>query len=106
MTASPRNLLRNARADAGLSQRELARKARTAQSVVARVELGENSPSWNTLVRLLSAAGFTLRTTLERKPVVDRSVLDDVPRILRMTPEQRLEEVAEMSRFIATARRV
>lgn len=106
MAVSPGNLVRNARVDAGLSQRELARRARTAQSVVARVELGENSPSWDTLVRLLSAAGFTLCAMLERKPVVDRSVLDDVPRILRMSPEQRLEEVAEMSRFIGTARRV
>lgn len=99
-------LVKMARVRAGLSQRELARKARTAQSVVARVELGENSPSWDTLMRLLGAAGFKLRTTLERTPVVDRSVLDDVPRILRMTPEQRLEEVAELSRFIAAARRV
>ena len=99
-------LVKMARVRAGLSQRELARKAQTAQSVVARVELGENSPSWDTLMRLLGAAGFKLRTTLEHAPVVDRSVLDDVPRILRMTPEQRLEEVAELSRFIAAARRV
>ena len=99
-------LVKMARVRAGLSQRELARKAQTAQSVVARVELGENSPSWDTLMRLLGAAGFKLRTTLERTPVVDRSVLDYVPRILRMTPEQRLEEVAELSRFIAAARRV
>lgn len=99
-------LLRAARAGAGLSQRELARKARTAQSVVARIELGENSPSWETLMRLLRAAGFKLRATIERIPPVDRSLLDDVPRILRMTPEQRLEEVAEVSRFIAAAHRV
>lgn len=99
-------LLATARTAAGLSQRELARKARTSQSVVARIELGENSPSWQTLMRLLRAAGFRLQATLERVPVVDKSVLDDVPRILRMTPEQRLDEVAAVSRFVASARRV
>lgn len=106
MNNSATELVRAARVGAGLSQRELARKAHTAQSVVARIELGENSPSWDTLMRLLRAAGFKLLATLERVPTVDRSLLDDVPRILRMTPEQRLEEVAAVSRFIAAARRV
>lgn len=99
-------LLRQARAGAGLSQRLLARKARTAQSVVARIELGETSPSWDTLVRLVGASGHRLLATLERVPLVDRSVLDDVPRILGMTPEQRLEEVAEVSRFMVEVQRV
>jgi predicted transcriptional regulator len=100
------DLLREARSSAGLSQRHLARKAATAQSVVARVELGETSPTWDTLVRLVSATGHRLRATVERVPVVDKSILDDVPRILRLTPEQRLEEVAEVSRFMAEVRRV
>ena len=103
---SAAHLLRKARESAGLTQRELARKARTSQSVVARIELGENSPSWDTLSRLLRAAGQSLVPSLERIPVVDRSILDDVPRILRMTPEQRLEEVANVSRFTAAVRRV
>ncbi|MEP6551233.1 MAG: helix-turn-helix domain-containing protein [Gemmatimonadales bacterium] len=98
-------LLTTARTRAGLSQRELARKARTAQSVVARIELGETSPSWSTLGRLLKAAGFRLSTQLQRV-VVDPQRLDDVPRILRLTPEERLLEVAAVSRFIAGARRV
>ena len=94
-----------AREAAGMSQRELARKARTAQSVVARIELGETSPSWSTLNHLLKAAGFSLSTVLKRLEV-DPSLLDDVPRILRLTPEERLREVAQVSRFIAAARRV
>jgi predicted transcriptional regulator len=98
-------LLTSARLRAGLSQRHLARKARTAQSVVARIELGETSPSWTTLVRLLKAAGFHLAAELKRINV-DRSVLDDVPRILSLTPEDRLREVAQVSRFFSAARRV
>ena len=98
-------LLSTARARSGLSQRELASKARTAQSVVARIELGETSPSWTTLARLLKAAGFRLLAGLKRIDV-DPALLDDVPRILRLTPEERLLEVAQVSRFISEARRV
>lgn len=98
--------VKSARAQAGLTQRQLARKARTAQSVVARVESGETSPSLETLTRLLKAAGFNMVAELERIRSIDRSMMDDVPRILRMTPEDRLREVAQMSRFVMAARRV
>jgi predicted transcriptional regulator len=105
-TGTPSDLLRTARTRAAISQRELAEKAGTAQSVVARIELGENSPSWETFTRLIRGAGYVLRAELERVPVVDRSMLDDVPRILAMSPQQRLEEVAQVSRFLTAARRV
>jgi transcriptional regulator with XRE-family HTH domain len=98
-------LLQSARARAGMSQRHLAKKARTAQSVVARIELGETSPSWSTLARLLKAAGFSLSATV-RRISIDPQLLDDVPRILALTPEQRLLEVAQVSRFLSAARRV
>lgn len=106
MATEAGDLVRKARLAAGLSQRELARKARTAQSVVARVEQGETSPTWDTLMRLIRSAGFTLVAHVEQVPTVERSILDDVPRILRMTPEQRLEEVAQVSRFVSAARHV
>lgn len=98
------SLLQTARERAGLSQRELARRARTAQSVVARIELGETSPSLPTLTRLLRAAGFQLTTDVQRVEI-EPSQLDDVPRILALTPEERLREVAQVSRFFAEARR-
>lgn len=98
-------LLREARARAGLTQRELARRARTAQSVVARIERGRTDPSAATLARLLAAAGFELRAELSPLPVADTHMLDDVARILAMTPEQRLLEVRNVSRFVAAARR-
>jgi transcriptional regulator with XRE-family HTH domain len=104
-SAGAAELLSTARVRSGMSQRELARKARTAQSVVARIELGETSPSWLTLKRLLKAAGFGLSSSLERLEV-DPALLDDVPRILRLTPEERLREVAQVSRFVVGARRV
>jgi len=45
---SAARLLIEARQRAGLSQRALARRARTAQSVVACIENGTASPSWQT----------------------------------------------------------
>jgi transcriptional regulator with XRE-family HTH domain len=98
-------LLRDARIRAGLSQRRLAHRAGTAQSVVARVELGETSPGWDTLVRLLAAAGFELRPELDVKPAARSHMLKDVARILALTPEQRLAEVGNVSRFVTLARR-
>jgi len=100
----PATLLRHARLRAGLTQRALAQRAHTAQSVVARIEHGLTSPSWDTLARLLAAAGFELRPTLATKPQGRSHMLDDVARILRLSPEQRLAETHNVSAFIAAAR--
>jgi transcriptional regulator with XRE-family HTH domain len=99
-------LLIEARQRAGLTQRELARRAGTVQSVVARIESGATSPRWNTLVRLLQSAGLDLLARLEPAPVVHSHMLDDVSRILALTPEQRLQELANASRLLSTAHRV
>ena len=55
-------IVRMARETVGLSQRDLAAKARTTQAVVARLELGTDSrvPSLMLLVRLLKAANAHL----------------------------------------------
>src|SRR6266545_2488239 len=98
-------LLRQARTRAGLSQRALARRASTSQSVIARIEAGQSSPTWDTLERLLGAADFDVTAQVEPRVVVGSHMLDDVPRILQMTPEQRLEEVRNVSRFLHEVRR-
>lgn len=98
-------LLRDARFRAGLSQRALAVRAGTAQSVVARIELSQTSPSWDTLDRLLDAAGFSLDADLSLSPVLGGHMLGDVERILGLTPEQRLAELANLSAFVNAVRR-
>jgi transcriptional regulator with XRE-family HTH domain len=103
---APGRLLRQARERAGLTQRQLAERAKTSQSVVARIEQGRVDPSTATLSRLLAAAGFELRTELLALPVADTHMLDDVARILSLTPEERLLEVRNVSRFAAAARHV
>jgi len=106
MPPLPGFLLRTARTRGGLSQRELARRAGSVQSVVARIERGQVSPSWDTLSRLLAAAGFELGAEVMLAVPTQPSGLDDVQRILALTPEQRLEELQNLSRFVAEARRV
>ena len=64
-------LVRDSRRSAGLSQAELARRAKTSQPAVARYEAGAATPSLATLERLLRACGRTLleaeRRTLPRQ---------------------------------------
>jgi len=99
-------LLVFARRSAGLTQRALARRARTSQSVIARIESGAASPSWKTLQRLLNRAGFDLQGPLSPRPGGRSHLLDDVPPVLGLTPEQRLLELHHAARFLADAVRV
>lgn len=55
------NLIKLARRDAGLSQRELARAAGTSQGAIAAYESGRRSPTLETLTRIVRAAGQDLR---------------------------------------------
>ena len=89
-----------------MSQRAMAARAGTAQSVVARIETGATDPSGSTLSRLIAAANCELRCTLEPIVVADTHMLDDVDRILSLSPEDRITEVRNLSRFETAARRV
>ena len=100
----PSALVLDARTHAGLSQRELARRADTAQSVISRIEGGQTSPSWDTLLRIVGAAGFDLETDLTVRPVVGSHMLKDVGRIPGLSPEARLEELANLSAFADSVR--
>ena len=54
-----------ARSHAGLSQDQLARRMRTSQSMVARLESGRGRPSTRTLDRFARATGHRLRISFE-----------------------------------------
>lgn len=56
-------LLRRARRQAGLSQRELADRSGTTQSAISAYESGARHPRSDTLQRLLAAAGHRLSAT-------------------------------------------
>ena len=81
-----------------MSQVELADAAGTYQSVIGRIEAGKSSPSLDTLTRLLNAAGFELRLSLEPTqspdPVIEalKAGIDRAPLIenLRRSVDERL----------------
>jgi ribosome-binding protein aMBF1 (putative translation factor) len=54
-----------ARAHAGLTQEQLARRMHTTQAVIARLESGRVKPSTRTLERLAEATGMKLRISFE-----------------------------------------
>jgi ribosome-binding protein aMBF1 (putative translation factor) len=54
-----------ARANAGLTQEQLAQRMNTTQAVIARLESGRVKPSTRTLERLAAATGMKLRISFE-----------------------------------------
>ncbi len=68
-------LVREMREDAGWTQAELARKAGTTQSVIARLEDAEyTGHSLAMLERIAAACGVALKLHAEKKPHFDREV--------------------------------
>jgi ribosome-binding protein aMBF1 (putative translation factor) len=68
-------LVREMREEAGLTQAELAKKAGTVQSVIARMEDAEyGGRSLAMLERIAGACGVGLRLCAEKKPGFEREV--------------------------------
>ena len=98
-------LVREARASAGLTQRQLAQRAGTAQSAVARYETARALPDLDTLHRLLAACGQRLEL---RAAPVDEAAQRQLRESLRLTPGQRAERnrrVTRLAERAAVARR-
>ena len=83
------DLVREARRRAGLSQRELAERARTTQSAIARLETGRSTPSFDTVLRLVRLCGFDLDVMLVMR---DESDMAQARGLLELTPAQRVVE--------------
>lgn len=58
------SLIKDARLRSGLTQRQLAERAATSQSTIAAYERGRKTPTMETLLRILRAAGLELRMRL------------------------------------------
>lgn len=102
-SSSPaRAMIRSARIAAGLSQVELAKRIGTTQSAVSRWESGKDDPRLTTLASILGACGKRLVLNVESDDV-DRA---QIRQQLAMTPQQRLESVVNLSKTLASAKRI
>ena len=102
VTSIAAELVRTARTEAGLTQAALAARLGTTQSVVSRWERGDDEPRLSTLQRIARACAQRLVLSLEPDDV-DRA---QIRQQLALSPSDRLASVANVSRFVATARRV
>ena len=96
-----RNLVRQARKRAGLTQVALAKRADVAQSTIARIESGTRIPSTDMVERLVRATGLEIRVGLQEPDHETGSLLE---RALRRTPEERLADATRAARFVLRGR--
>ena len=96
-------LVKEMRRRGQLTQRELAERAGTSQSAIAKLEQGASNPTIDTIERWAEAAGFAVQFTLVPLPVVDPVVeryKRDVDRSLlreniRKSVHERLQSLGE-----------
>jgi transcriptional regulator with XRE-family HTH domain len=81
-----RTVLLEARAEARISQRELARRSGVPQAAISRIERGTVSPRVETLDRLLRSCGKDVDLVVRPGTGVDRTLIREN---LRLTPAQR-----------------
>jgi transcriptional regulator with XRE-family HTH domain len=96
------DLVREGRRRAGLTQAELAQRADTTQSAIARLESGRTNPSFDLVLRLLKLCGFRLDVLLDP---YDDSELSQAQANLRRPMEARLENMESALRFIFEGRK-
>ena len=91
------DLLREARLRVGLTQRQLATRAGTSQSAIARWESGAVQPSLERLRELIRACGLELTYGFA---TYDDSYDEWIERYLGLSPEQRIEQALERAAVV------
>jgi transcriptional regulator with XRE-family HTH domain len=71
----PSTLVKQARQAAGLTQAELAKRARMKQPEIARLERAGANPRLSTLKRVVAAAGHNLRLDLDEDFGIDETMI-------------------------------
>lgn len=85
-----------------MTQRELAERAGTTQSAVARLETGRISPSFDTVLRLVALCGFSPDIHLEPDDALHDLSL--AARLLPMDPQQRADRHDQVVAFFEELR--
>jgi transcriptional regulator with XRE-family HTH domain len=94
-------LVREARRRAGLTQTELAVRAGTSQSGIARWESGRTAVSLDDVLRLVRLCGFDLELMLVPR---DESDMAQASRLAELTGQERLERHARLARQLSELR--
>ena len=85
-------LVREARKRQGISQEELARRLRTTQSTIARLESGDTSPRFETILSAIRACGLDLHVSLTGLDLDHRRLIDES---LAMSPARRFDALLD-----------
>lgn len=93
--------VRRLREQSGLSQTELAARVGTTQSAVSRWEHGRDEPRVSTLASIVRACGLTASIVADVD--VDRA---QIRAHLALSPVERLQAAANVSRLRATVRQI
>ncbi len=101
MTSCGGDLIREARRRAGLTQAELAIRAATTQSAVARWESGRNAISLDDIRRLVRLCGFELELMLVPR---DDSDSAQATRLADLSGQERMDRHARVARQLAALR--
>ena len=91
-------IIRSARLHAGLSLREVARRAKTSHATLSRYEDGTIEPSLAVVERVVEACGLEMRVLLTEPMVDDR---DLAASFLRTTPQERAVADGDVLRRVA-----
>jgi transcriptional regulator with XRE-family HTH domain len=101
MTSYGGDLVREARRRAGLTQAELASRAGTTQSAIARWESGRTAVSLDDVRRLVCLCGFDLEVMLAPR---DDSDMAQAARLAALSGRERMDRHARVIRQLAAVR--
>lgn len=96
------DLVREARKRARWTQAELAERAGTTQSAIARIETGESAPSFDSVLRLVRLCGMDLDIMLVER---DDSDWIQAQQLASLTPEDRLRRHQRLASQMLALRR-
>jgi transcriptional regulator with XRE-family HTH domain len=96
------DLIREARRRAGLTQAELATRAGTSQSGIARWESGRTAVSLDDVLRLVRLCGFDLELMLLPR---DDSDMAQAARLADLSGQERMDRHTRLARQLSELRR-
>ena len=102
MATHGNDLVREARRRAALTQRELAERADTTQSAIARLESGRTRPAFDDVLRLVRLCGFDLDLRLVQRESSDWMQAQE---LLKLTSGDRLEQALKIVRSVEELQR-